>query len=176
MYDDIKSFGKDCNALVDPSQPSPWLYFRHSTRVLDCLWLIQKISFNVAHTPEDMASEDHGRRVASLLKETSTLADETENAYAHEVVRAKLLQTTKRIVSALEKPGDAVFQPAFLVHKYLSFQRLGLLISSSLAGSKYVCKSGRRPRSLRVDSAREAGASDGQGAGGSKPSRAFSDR
>ena len=90
-----------------------------------------------------MASEDHGRRVASLLKEISILAGETENVYAHEVVRAKLLQTTKRLVSALEKPGDAVFHTAFLVHKYLSFHMLGLLIMSSLARPKYVCKSGR---------------------------------
>ncbi len=62
-----------------------------------------------------MASEIHGRRVASLLKDIGSLADQTDNVYAHEIVRAELLQTAKRLVSALEKPGDAVFHTAFLV-------------------------------------------------------------
>lgn len=127
-----------------------------------------------------MASEDHERYIASLLKDINVLESQTENVYAHEAVRAKLLQTTKRLVSALEKPGDAVFHNAFLVRKYLSFQRVELACYSSsfLAGPKYVRKSGRRPRSLRVDSAGEAGqeAGDGQGAGGSEPRSAFTDR
>ena len=74
-----------------------------------------------------MASEVHGRRVASLLKDIGNLADQTENVYAHEVVRAELLQTAKRLVSALEKPGDAVFHTAFLVLECLSFRKLRLV-------------------------------------------------
>lgn len=66
-----------------------------------------------------MAYEDHGRYIASLLTDISTLEAQTENVYAHEAVRAKLLRTTKRLVSALEKPGDAVFHNAFLVINYL---------------------------------------------------------
>lgn len=78
------------------------------------------------HFRQEMASEDHERYIASLLKDISILESQTENVYAHEAVRAKLLQTTKRLVSALEKPGDAVFHNAFLVSKYLSFPRVEL--------------------------------------------------
>lgn len=74
-----------------------------------------------------MAFEVHGRRVASLLKDIGSLADQTENVYANEVVRAELLHTAKRLVSALEKPGDAVFRTAFLVLEFQSFQKLGLV-------------------------------------------------
>lgn len=70
-----------------------------------------------------MASEDHGRYIASLLKDIRTLETQTDNVYADESIRAELLQATKRLVSALEKPGDAVFHNAFLVVDSLSFQR-----------------------------------------------------
>ena len=73
-----------------------------------------------------MASEDHGHHIASLLKDISTLETQTENVYAHEAVCAKMLQATKRLVSALKKPGDAVFHNAFLVINSLSFQRIQL--------------------------------------------------
>lgn len=76
-----------------------------------------------------MASEYHGRHIASLLKDINDFAIQTENAYAHEDVRAKLLQTTKRLVSALEKPEDAVFHNAFLVINYPSFQKVNLAVN-----------------------------------------------
>lgn len=73
-----------------------------------------------------MASEDHGRHITSLLKIINTLETQTDNVDAHEAVRAKLLQATKRLVSALEIPGDAAFHNAFLVINSLSFQRIEL--------------------------------------------------
>ena len=73
-----------------------------------------------------MASENHGRHIASLLKEISTLETQMENVSAHDAIRVKLLQTTKRLVSALEKPEDAVFHNAFLVITYRPFQRVNL--------------------------------------------------
>ena len=73
-----------------------------------------------------MASEDHGRHITSLLKDISALGTQTENVYAHEAVRAKLLEATKRLVNALEKPGVAVFHNAFLVIKPLSFPKIDL--------------------------------------------------
>ena len=62
-----------------------------------------------------MVSEDHERRVASLLKDINTLGNQTENVYTNETVRTKLLQTAKRLVTALEKPGNSVVHNAFLV-------------------------------------------------------------
>ena len=62
-----------------------------------------------------MIAEDHERRVASLLKDIDTLGNQTENVYTDETVRTKLLQTAKRLVTALEKPGDGVLHNAFLV-------------------------------------------------------------
>ena len=65
-----------------------------------------------------MIPEDHERRVASLLKGINALGTETENVCTNETLRTKLLQTAKRLVTALEKPGDSVIQNAFLVLHY----------------------------------------------------------
>ena len=71
-----------------------------------------------------MASEDHGRHIAFLLKDIRSLDAQTENVYADEAVRAKLLHTTRMLVNALEKPSDAVFYNAFLVINYLTYKRV----------------------------------------------------
>ena len=70
-----------------------------------------------------MASEDHGRHIAFLLKDICSLDTQTENVYANQAVRAKLLHTTKMLVSALEKPSDAVSYNAFWVINYLTYER-----------------------------------------------------
>lgn len=62
-----------------------------------------------------MAPEDLGRQIESLLKDIGALSTQIDNVHAHGIDRAKLLQATKRLVSALETPADAVFHNAFLV-------------------------------------------------------------
>ena len=71
-----------------------------------------------------MTSEDHKSQIASLLKDIASLEAEKEKIYSDETVHAKLLQSAKRLVSALEKPGDAVINNAFLVFSVLILQRL----------------------------------------------------
>ncbi len=73
----------------------------------------------------EMTSEDHQRQIASLLKDIGSSEAEKEKIYNDETVRAKLLQSAKRLVSALEKPGDAVINNAFLVFSFLTLKRLG---------------------------------------------------
>ncbi len=72
-----------------------------------------------------MASEDHKSQIASLLKDIGSVEAEKEKIYNDETVHAKLLQSAKRLVSALEKPGDAVINNAFLVFSFLTLKRLG---------------------------------------------------
>ena len=69
-----------------------------------------------------MTSKAHEGKVEALLKDISSVENRTEDVYAHEAVRAKLLQTAKRLVSALEKPADAVFHNAFLVTTRVSLK------------------------------------------------------
>ena len=62
-----------------------------------------------------MISNAHEGKVEAVLREISSFENRTEVIDANEAVRARLLQTAKRLVSALEKPADAVFHNTFLV-------------------------------------------------------------
>ena len=92
-----------------------------------------------------MTSKDHQSQVQALLKDIATFEHQTKDVYANEALRARLLQSAKRLVSALEKPGDAVFDNAFLVIARLLFQRCGLAPNTclTLAGPEYVCEDSR---------------------------------
>ena len=69
-----------------------------------------------------MTSKAHEGKVEALLKDISSFENRTEDVHANEAVRAKLLQTAKRLVGALEKPADAVFHNAFLVNTRISLK------------------------------------------------------
>ena len=91
-----------------------------------------------------MTSNAHESKVEALLKDISSFGNRTEDVHANEAVRAKLLQTAKRLVGALEKPADAVFHNAFLVTTRVSLKGSNQpLRISSLASPKYLCESGR---------------------------------
>ena len=67
-----------------------------------------------------MTSKAHEGKVEALFKNISSFEYRTEDVHPNEAFRAKLLQTAKRLVSALEKPADAVFHNAFLVNTRVS--------------------------------------------------------
>ena len=106
--DDIKLFKQNGNVLNEKSSGS---------RFDSSFALLTACGFYKNYPPrrplrfrQEMASEDHGRHIASLLKDISTLETQTENVYAHEAVCVKLLQATKRDWSALSKsPGMLYF-------------------------------------------------------------------
>ena len=62
-----------------------------------------------------MATVNDSLEVANLAKEVTTLCKRANDVYIDETLRATLLQATKKLSIALEKPADAVFQTAFLV-------------------------------------------------------------
>ena len=69
-----------------------------------------------------MTSKAHEGKVEALLKDISSFKNRAEDIQANEALRAKLLQTAKTLVSALEKPADAVFHNAFLVSTRVSLK------------------------------------------------------
>ena len=62
-----------------------------------------------------MATANDSLEGANLAKEVATLCKRANDVYIDETLRAKLLQATKNLSIALEKPADAIFQTAFLV-------------------------------------------------------------
>ena len=69
-----------------------------------------------------MTSKAHEGKVEALFKNISSFENRTEDVHANEAVRAKLLQTAKRLVNALQKPADTVFHNAFLVTTRVSLK------------------------------------------------------
>lgn len=76
--------------------------FSKSLHVVPCLFL------------EKMSTVDHSNRFF-LVKQVASLCKQADDVYADETLRVALLQATKQLAVALEKPTDAVYQNAFLV-------------------------------------------------------------